>query len=88
MVEDVFALAMDLEIGRHGSKQAPVFVLQRYRRGLPAAARTDAARILQRSEECMAGERIARRVECVPLLGGKIADAARDLGDQLPFSHR
>ena len=66
MVEHIFALAVGLEIGGRGGDQCAPLVLDQDRRGRPAGARADAARIFERGEEGVAEERIAagERVPC------------------------
>src|SRR6185369_17779604 len=59
MIEHIFALAVDLEIGGRCGKEVRSVVLDEDRRGSPASAPTDASRILEGRQKGMADERVA-----------------------------
>ncbi len=85
VVEDIFALAVALEIGRQRGAQGALAILDHDGCGLPAAALADVARILQRGQEGVADEGIARGVERVPVGGSEGTDRAAEFGHQ--FAH-
>ena len=83
MIEDVFALAVPLQIGGHGGQQRAVLRTDNQRCGLPAGAGTDAARIFQRSQEFMANEGVVRSRQGVPFGALESADRTTDAGGQV-----
>ena len=78
MVEDIFALAVTLQIGRRGRRDRAVLALDDDRRRLPTSALADAARILQRAQKSMGQERIVRPGKRIPLRRVERGDAGRD----------
>src|SRR3546814_3977817 len=66
MVEDIFALAVRFEVGGRGGDERAGGILDEQGRGLPAGARSDAARLFEQRQEGVADERIAPVVKSVP----------------------
>ena len=87
MVEDIFALAVALEIGGHGGDQRPAVLADDQRGRLPAGARPDAARIFQRGEEFVTDEGIVRPRERVPLVAIEGADRPADPRGEAAIAH-
>jgi hypothetical protein len=85
VVEYIFALAVALEIGRRRGDEVRRLVLDQQRRRSPAGAGADAARILERREECMAEERVAG-CESVPRRRVQSRNTGRDLRQHLGFA--
>jgi hypothetical protein len=86
VIEDIFALAVGLEIGRRRGEQRPVLAFDQDRRRSPAAALADAARFFQRGEKGVTEEGVARSGQRVPAPGIDGGDARRDARDQLRFT--
>ncbi|MDR6128867.1 hypothetical protein QE452_003531 [Sphingomonas sp. SORGH_AS438] len=80
MVEDIFALAVRLDIGRGDGGGAAVIAVDDDRQGLPAAASADCAGFLQRGQESMADERVGAAGAGIPIGGGDLADAVGQAG--------
>src|SRR5687768_18461377 len=58
MIEDIFALAVSLEIGWCGSDRSPL-LLDEDRHGSPARRIADAPRVFEQAEKGMGQERVA-----------------------------
>ena len=86
MVEDIFALAVRLQIAGHRAEQSALRILQPEMMALPAGAPHGAAGIFKRAQKSEGNERVvavfcvaARRSgKAVPFLAGEGADAGGD----------
>ena len=78
VIEDIFALAVALQIGGQSGSGDACGILDHQRKWRPPAAPTDAARFLEQCEESVAGEGIAGSRKRVPLIGGNLADSVMD----------
>jgi len=78
-IEDELAVRVALDEGR-GAGREPVRILERQIARLPAAARPEAARALERGEKLLARELILAGAERVPLLRGEVLDAVVKFG--------
>ena len=70
---------MELQVLGDRADQPAIVVAQYEMTWQPAAVCADAARLLQRLEECVPQERIARRIERIPLSGRNVGDSLDDL---------
>ncbi len=77
VVEDIFALAVVLEVGGQGAEQRPVRVLQQQVLAEPAGLGGRAARFLQRGEEGVADKGIVGKMRILPGGAGKAPPVVR-----------
>ena len=78
VVEDVFALAVRLEVGRRGGDEPAAGVLDDHMGRRPARAPADRARLLQRAQERVGDERVEA------LAGAALGGQARRVGAGVP----
>ncbi len=74
MIEDIFALGMSFDIGGECGGEGACGIFDENGGALPAGVGADAGGIFEGAKEGMAGERVLREIERIPLRGWQGAD--------------